>query len=79
VVAGRSRRFGRRTGFFAAYQLRRKRSGATPLVELSVLARRSYACGVVFVIVFFGALAGFTLAVGCFSSSAWATARWEPA
>jgi EmrB/QacA subfamily drug resistance transporter len=53
-------------GAFAGYQVRRRRSGRTPLVELSVLARRSYTSGVLFVVVFFGALAGFGLAVGLF-------------
>jgi EmrB/QacA subfamily drug resistance transporter len=51
---------------FVAQQLRRSRSGRTPLVELSVLAKRSYASGVVFVIVFFGAIVGFSLTVGLF-------------
>jgi len=49
---------------FALYQLRRTRSGGTPLVELSVFAKRSYASGVLFVIFFFGAIVGFSLAVG---------------
>ena len=53
-------------GAFVGYQLRRRRSGRTPLVELSVFARRSYTSGVLFVVVFFGALAGFGLAVGLF-------------
>jgi EmrB/QacA subfamily drug resistance transporter len=51
---------------FVVYQLRRARSGRTPLVELSVLARRSYASGVAFVIVFFGSIVGFSLSVGLF-------------
>jgi EmrB/QacA subfamily drug resistance transporter len=51
---------------FVAQQLRRSRSGLTPLVELSVLAKRSYASGVVFVIVFFGAIVGFSLTTGLF-------------
>jgi MFS family permease len=53
-------------GLFVAQQLRRTRAGLTPLVELSVLAKRSYASGVVFVIVFFGAIVGFSLTVGLF-------------
>jgi EmrB/QacA subfamily drug resistance transporter len=53
-------------GGFAVHQLRRRRAGAVPLVELSVFARRSYASGVVFVVVFFGAVVGFSLAVGLF-------------
>jgi EmrB/QacA subfamily drug resistance transporter len=51
---------------FAVQQRARSRSGRTPLVELSVFARRSYTSGVLFVIVFFGAIAGFSLAVGMF-------------
>jgi EmrB/QacA subfamily drug resistance transporter len=53
-------------GIFVGQQLRRSRTGRTPLVELSVLAKRSYASGVVFVIVFFGAIVGFSLSVGLF-------------
>jgi EmrB/QacA subfamily drug resistance transporter len=53
-------------GWFVAYQLRRARSGRTPLVDFGVLARRSYASGVAFVIVFFGSIVGFSLSVGLF-------------
>jgi len=53
-------------GAFVAHQLRRQRRGATTLVELSVFAKRSYTSGVVFVVVFFGAIVGLTLAVGLF-------------
>jgi EmrB/QacA subfamily drug resistance transporter len=53
-------------GTFAAHQLRQRRSGRTPLVELSVFARRSYTSGVLFVVVFFGAIVGLSLAVGLF-------------
>ncbi|WP_051366450.1 MFS transporter [Hamadaea tsunoensis] len=49
---------------FVAYQVRRKRSGRTPLVELSVFRQRSYTSGVLFVLVFFGAIVGFSLSVG---------------
>jgi EmrB/QacA subfamily drug resistance transporter len=51
---------------FVTYQVRRKRSGRTPLVELSVFTKRSYTSGVVFVLVFFGAIVGFSLAVGLY-------------
>jgi EmrB/QacA subfamily drug resistance transporter len=51
---------------FVVYQLRRRASGRTPLVELSVFAKRSYASGVVFVIVFFGSIVGFSLSIGLF-------------
>jgi len=53
-------------GGFVTYQLRRQRRGATPLVELGVFAKRSYASGVAFVVAFFGAVVGFSLAVGLF-------------
>jgi EmrB/QacA subfamily drug resistance transporter len=49
---------------FGVHQSRRKRSGRSPLVELGVLAKRSYASGAVFVLVFFGVVVGFALAVG---------------
>jgi EmrB/QacA subfamily drug resistance transporter len=51
-------------GGFVAHQVRRRRRGHTPLVELSVFAKRSYTSGVAFVVVFFGAIVGFSLAVG---------------
>ncbi|WP_079032251.1 MFS transporter [Streptomyces specialis] len=53
-------------GLFVAHQIRHGRSGGTPLVELSVLAKRSYTSGVAFVIVFFGSIVGFSLALGLF-------------
>jgi MFS family permease len=53
-------------GGFVRHQLGRGRRGETPLVELSVFAKRSYASGVAFVVVFFGAVVGFSLAVGLF-------------
>lgn len=51
---------------FAWYQVRRKRSGATPLVEPGVFARRSYGSGVLFAIVFTGAMGGTLLTLGVF-------------
>jgi predicted MFS family arabinose efflux permease len=51
---------------FVVQQVRRASGGRTPLVELSVLLKRSYASGVVFVIVFFGAVVGFSLSMGLF-------------
>ncbi|MGW2309438.1 MFS transporter [Actinomadura luteofluorescens] len=51
---------------FALHQLRRARRGRTPLVRLSVFAGRAYSSGVLFVVVFFGAIAGFSLATGLF-------------
>lgn len=51
---------------FARLQLKRARSGKVALVELSVFAKRSYTSGIAFVVVFFGAITGFSLAVGLF-------------
>jgi EmrB/QacA subfamily drug resistance transporter len=51
---------------FVAQQRNRTRRGLPPLVELSVLARRSYTSGVLFVIVFFGGIVGFSLSMGLF-------------
>ena len=38
----------------------------TPLVELSVLRKRSYVSGIVFTLVFFGSIVGFSLTTGLF-------------
>lgn len=51
---------------FVAQQRRRTSRGATPLVEFSVLAKRSYVSGVVFTLSFFGAITGFSLTLGLF-------------
>ena len=53
-------------GLFAAQQRYRMRSGRTPLVEFSVLGKRSYLSGVVFVLVFFSSIVGFSLTMGLF-------------
>ncbi|NUR85803.1 MAG: MFS transporter [Nonomuraea sp.] len=49
---------------FAVHQLRRRARGRDTLVEPSVFGKRSYTSGVVFVIVFFGAVCGFSLSTG---------------
>ena len=51
---------------FTLQQRRRVRIGATPLIELSVLAKRSYVSGVIFTLVFFGTIVGFSLTAGLF-------------
>ncbi|MEV5749595.1 DHA2 family efflux MFS transporter permease subunit [Actinoallomurus sp. NPDC052308] len=51
---------------FAAYQVRRRRAGATPLIETGVFARRSYASGVLFAIAFTCAMGGTMLTLGVF-------------
>jgi EmrB/QacA subfamily drug resistance transporter len=53
-------------GLFAVDQVRRARAGKSTLIELSVFTKRSYTSGVAFVTVFFGAITGFSLAVGLF-------------
>ncbi|TCN44225.1 EmrB/QacA subfamily drug resistance transporter [Kribbella orskensis] len=50
---------------FGVYQSRRQRSGATPLIEPGLLRSRSYLSGVLFAVVFFGAMAG-TFVLGMF-------------
>ncbi|GCD98987.1 MFS transporter [Embleya hyalina] len=51
---------------FAVYQLRRQAAGRAPLIRLGVFRRRSYASGVGFVMVFFGAIVGISMAIGLF-------------
>jgi EmrB/QacA subfamily drug resistance transporter len=51
---------------FVAHQRRRVRAGLTPLIEFSVLRKRSYVSGIVFVLIFFGAIVGFGLTIGLF-------------
>ena len=53
-------------GLLAAQQRYRVRSGRTPLVEFSVLRKWSYLSGVVFVLVFFASIVGFSLTMGLF-------------
>ncbi|MEP6815134.1 MAG: MFS transporter, partial [Marmoricola sp.] len=53
-------------GLFIAQQRARLRAGCAPLVELSVLRKRSYVSGVLFTLVFFGTLVGFSLTIGLF-------------
>jgi hypothetical protein len=47
-------------------QRARLRAGLSPLVELSVLRKRSYVSGVVFTLFFFGSVVGFGLVMGLF-------------
>jgi EmrB/QacA subfamily drug resistance transporter len=53
-------------GVFVVHQRHRVRCGRTPLVEFSVLRKRSYVSGVVFVLVFFASIVGFSLTTGLF-------------
>ena len=49
---------------FVVHQRARLRAGRAPLVEFSVLRKRSYVSGVVFTLVFFGSIVGFSLTIG---------------
>lgn len=54
---------------FAAFVLQQRArllAGRDPLIEFTVLRKRSYVAGVVFILVFFGCLVGFSLVVGLF-------------
>ena len=51
---------------FGMQQRRRIDTGRTPLIELSVLRKRSYVSGIVFTLVFFSVVVGFMLTVGLF-------------
>ena len=48
------------------HQRARLRAGRAPLVEVSVLRKRSYVSGIVFTLVFFGSIVGFSLTTGLF-------------
>jgi len=60
-------------GVFALHQARRRRTGATPLIETSLFRNRSYVSGVVFALVFLGAMAGIgiTLSVALQAGLGW--------
>jgi len=51
---------------FAWLQVRRQRSGATPLIEPGIFAKRSYVSGIVFALVFLVAMGGIGLTLGIF-------------
>ncbi|MEO7285837.1 MAG: MFS transporter [Jatrophihabitantaceae bacterium] len=53
-------------GVFVGQQRRRVRLRRSPLIEFSVLAKRSYLSGVLFTLVFFGTVVGFCLTAGVF-------------
>lgn len=53
-------------GTFTVHQRARMAAGRHPLVEFSVLRKRSYVAGIVFMLLFFGTLVGFSLTVGLF-------------
>ena len=51
---------------FVVHQRSRLRNGRAPLVEFSVLRKRSYVSGIVFTLMFFGSIVGFSLTMGLF-------------
>ena len=51
-------------GAFGYHQVRRRRAGAAALVEPSIFAKRSYVSGIVFALVFLGAMGGIVLTLG---------------
>ena len=51
---------------FVLQQRARLRAGRAPLVEFSVLRKRSYVSGTLFTLVFFGSIVGFSLTMGLF-------------
>lgn len=53
-------------GAFLLHQRARLRAGRAPLVPTSLLQKRSYVSGVLFVLVFFAVVVGFSLTVGLF-------------
>jgi EmrB/QacA subfamily drug resistance transporter len=53
-------------GAFVVHQRARLRNSRAPLVEFSVLRKRSYVSGIVFTLVFFGSIVGFSLTTGLF-------------
>ncbi len=64
---GAAGRLGADAGRCSSLQQRaRLRAGRAPLVELSVLRKRSYVSGIVFTLVFFGSIVGFSLTTGLF-------------
>ena len=53
-------------GALVVHQRARLRAGRTPLVETSVLRKRSYVAGIAFLLVFFGCVVGLGLVMGIF-------------
>jgi MFS family permease len=64
---------------FAAHQIRRKRQGATPLVEPGIFARRGYASGVLFSLVFVGSMGGIVLLFNVFLQAGLGFSPWHSA
>jgi len=64
---------------FAWYQVRRRRSGRTPLVEPSIFRNRPYSAGIVFSIVFTGSLGGIVMIFNVFLQNGLGFTPWHSA
>jgi EmrB/QacA subfamily drug resistance transporter len=64
---------------FAWYQLRRRRSGRTPLVEPSIFRNRPFSAGIVFSIVFTGSLGGIVMIFNVFLQNGLGFTPWHSA
>jgi EmrB/QacA subfamily drug resistance transporter len=64
---------------FAAYQVRRQRSGHAPLVEPSIFRHRPYSAGLVFSIVFVGSLGGIVMIFNVFLQNGLGFTAWHSA
>jgi EmrB/QacA subfamily drug resistance transporter len=64
---------------FARYQVRRRRSGRTPLVEPSIFRNRPYRAGIVFSIVFTGSLGGIVMIFNVFLQNGLGFTPWHSA
>jgi len=64
---------------FARYQVRRRRSGRTPLVEPSIFRNRPYSAGIVFSIVFTGSLGGIVMIFNVFLQNGLGFTPWHSA
>ena len=65
--------------WFAVYQVRRQRTGRTPLVEPSIFRHRSYRAGIVFSIVFVGSLGGIVMIFNVFLQNGLGFTPWHSA
>src|ERR1700730_5596421 len=64
---------------FAAYQVRRQRAGATPLIEPGIFARRGYAPGIAFSVAFVGSMGGIVLVFNVFLQAGLGFSPWHSA
>jgi MFS family permease len=64
---------------FAVYQIRRQRTGRTPLVEPSIFGHRPYRAGIAFSIVFLGSLGGIVMIFNVFLQNGLGFTPWHSA